>query len=57
MINMEKIKKLNYMYVYVSGGKVKSYYTNNIWENQVKDALKKLEGKDIKLLERKFIGD
>ena len=54
---MEKLKKLRFMYVYTSNGKVKSYYTNNMSDLQVKDLLKKLEGHENKLLERKFIGD
>ena len=57
MIKMEKLRRLNYMYVYTSGGKVKSYYTNNIYENQVRQALELLENKTIKILERRFIGN
>lgn len=54
---MIKTKKLNYMYVYITNGKVKSYYTNNVQDKQVKEAISKLEGREIRLLERKYIGD
>lgn len=49
--------KLNYMYVYNSNGKIKSYYTNNSEWKQVYDLLNKKEGKKVKLIERRWIGD
>lgn len=49
--------KLNYMYDYNSNGKIKSYYTNNKEWKQVYDLLNKKEGKKVKLIERRWIGD
>ena len=50
-------KLMKYMYVYSTGGKIKTYYTNNGDKTQVVPAIYKLEGKKVKMLEQRYIGD
>lgn len=51
------IKKFKFMYIYSTGGKIKTYYTNNCDKSQVVPTIYKLEGKKVKMLEMKYIGE